>query len=158
HTATRRPSVLDIATPRFESGPRRPRRTYTKRERSSTCCSVAARPGRTSLSLRRGERGTRLPASTFDAVPRDLATVVDRHWLAAALDNVGDDDRIIGVEQVGSSRTIAEKVRLRVTVEGADGVREHMLCAKAHFDNGPNSLLTEAHVYRELRPRLDMRA
>lgn len=97
-------------------------------------------------------------APAFEAVPADLATVLDPHWLAEALDVVDGDDRIVGVEQVGSTRTVAEKVRFVVTVEGAGGIRRHALCAKAHFDDGLNSLLTEAHFYRDLRPRLAVRA
>ncbi|HET6948872.1 MAG TPA: phosphotransferase [Acidimicrobiales bacterium] len=97
-------------------------------------------------------------APAFEPVPLELATVLDPHWLAEALDVVDGDDRIVGVEQVGASRTVAEKVRFVVTVEGAGGVRSHALCAKAHFDDGLNSLLTEAHVYRDLRPRLAVRA
>ena len=97
-------------------------------------------------------------APAFEPVPLDAATVLDPHWLAEALDVVGGDDRIVGVEQVDSSRTVAEKVRFVVTVDGEGGIRRHALCAKAHFDDGVNSLLTEAHFYRELRPRLAVRA
>jgi hypothetical protein len=97
-------------------------------------------------------------ASTFEPVPADLATVLDPRWLAGALDVVGGDDEIVGVEPVGSSRTIAEKVRFVVTVEHAGGRREYPLCAKAHFDDGVNSLLTEAHCYRELLTSVAVRA
>ena len=101
-----------------------------------------------------------LPRSTptFDPLPLDPAVVLDPGWLAEALDVVGDGDRIVAVEQVGSSRTIAEKVRFVVTVEGAGGTRHHPLCAKAHFNDGINSLLGEAHFYRDLRPHLAVRA
>jgi aminoglycoside phosphotransferase (APT) family kinase protein len=60
---------------------------------------------------------------------------------------------------VDSSRTIAEKVRFTVTIERADSTRvQHPLCAKGHFEDGINSLHTEAAFYRHLRPRLDVRA
>jgi hypothetical protein len=97
-------------------------------------------------------------ASTFEPVPADLATVLDPRWLADALDVVGDDDEIVGVEHVGASRTIAEKVRFVVTVERGGTRRAYALCAKAHFDDGVNSLLTEAHCYRELLTRFSIRS
>ena len=53
----------------------------------------------------------------FDPIPTDPATVLDPEWLAQALDVVADGDRVVAVEQTGSSRTIAEKVRFAVTVE-----------------------------------------
>lgn len=94
----------------------------------------------------------------FDPLPADLATVLDPAWLAEALDVVGPGDRIVAVDPVGSSRTIAEKVRFEVTVEGGAGTRRYALCAKGHFDGSPSSMLTEAHVYRDLRPHLPIRA
>ena len=99
-----------------------------------------------------------MPAPTFVAVPEDVATVLDPQWLAAALDVVGDNDRIVAVDRVGSSRTIAEKVQFVVGVERGGVVEQHALCAKGHFDDGFNSLLSEAHFYRDLRPRLAVRA
>jgi len=98
------------------------------------------------------------PPALFDPIPTDPATVMDAAWLAQALDVVADGDRVIGVEQTGSSRTIAEKLRFAVTVEATSGARRtYPLCAKAHLD-GINSLITEAHVYRDLLPHLDVRA
>lgn len=98
-------------------------------------------------------------APTFDPIPSAVETVLDPDWLAAALDVVGDGDRVVAVEQAGGSRTVAEKVHLAVTVADADGTRRrYPLCAKAHFGDGINSLLTEAHVYRDLRPLLPVRA
>ncbi|HKY16900.1 MAG TPA: phosphotransferase [Microthrixaceae bacterium] len=98
-------------------------------------------------------------AHAFDPIPDDAATVLDPDWLEAALDVVGDGDRVVAVERAGSSRTIAEKVRFSVTVEGADGARRtYHLCAKGHFGDGFNSLITEAHAYRDLLPRLEVRA
>jgi hypothetical protein len=98
-------------------------------------------------------------SSGFDPLPTDRATILDPDWLAVALDLVGDGDRIVAVEPVDSSRTIAEKVRFAVTVEDSDGERRtHPLCAKGHFGDDLNSLHTEAAFYRHLRPTLDVRA
>lgn len=98
-------------------------------------------------------------AHGFDPVPADRRTVLDPDWLAASLDLVGDGDRVVAVESVGSSRTVAEKIRFAVTIEGADGTRRtHPLCAKGHFDDGLNSLHTEAAFYRHLRPKLAVRS
>jgi hypothetical protein len=98
-------------------------------------------------------------SSTFDPVPASLETVLDPAWLAEALDVVGEGDRVVAVQEVGSSRTVAEKVRFSVTVAGADGNhRSYPLCAKAHFDDGVNSLLTEASFYRHLGPGLAVRS
>jgi hypothetical protein len=95
----------------------------------------------------------------IDPIPIDRDAILDADWLAASLDLVGPDDRIVAVEPVDSSRTIAEKIRFTVTVEGADGSRRtHPLCAKGHFGDGINSLHTEAAFYRHLRPRLEVRA
>jgi aminoglycoside phosphotransferase (APT) family kinase protein len=98
-------------------------------------------------------------SGVFDPLPTDRSTILDPDWLAASLDIVGDGDRVVGVELVGSSRTIAEKVRFTVAVERADGTLEtYPLCAKGHFDGGMNSLHTEAAFYRWLRPTLDVRS
>ncbi|MFI5047188.1 MAG: phosphotransferase [Acidimicrobiia bacterium] len=99
-------------------------------------------------------------SANFDPVPMELESLLDPAWLAWALDDVGDDDRIVGVEQVDASQTIAQKVRFRVTVAGADGAeRTNSYCVKAHFgDPGPGSLRTEAHVYRDLLPKIETRS
>jgi hypothetical protein len=98
-------------------------------------------------------------SGVFDPLPTDRSTILDPDWLAASLDIVGDGDRVVEVEFVGSSRTIAEKVRFTVSIEQADGTRAtYPLCAKGHFDDGMNSLHTEAAFYRWLRPTLDVRA
>jgi hypothetical protein len=95
----------------------------------------------------------------FDPMPTDVAEVLDPVWLSTALDLVGDGDRVVDVERTGSSRTVAEKLLLRVTVDGGDGSRRvHPLCVKAHFDQGRNSLRSEASFYRAMRPVLDVRA
>jgi hypothetical protein len=98
-------------------------------------------------------------ATAFDPIPIDRATILDPGWLTESLDLVGDGDRVVAVDAVDSSRTIAEKIRFAVTIEGADGARRtHPLCAKGHFEDGINSLHTEAAFYRHLRPRLAVRA
>ena len=54
-------------------------------------------------------------------VPTTLDAVLDPGWLRSALNDFEDGDRIVGVEEVDSSQTLAEKVRFRVTLERADG-------------------------------------
>lgn len=91
-------------------------------------------------------------------VPRTLDEVLDAEWLALALDDLRDGDRIVGVEQIGESQTLAQKIRFEVTVE-RDGAREtRPYCAKAHLDGSPNTLTSEAHFYGEVAPTLDIRA
>lgn len=98
-------------------------------------------------------------AAGFDPIPIDRDLILDPAWLDQALDLVGEGDRIVSVEPVESSRTVAEKLRFGVVIEEADGRRRsHPLCAKGHFEDGINSLHTEAAFYRHLRPVLDVRA
>jgi Phosphotransferase enzyme family len=97
-------------------------------------------------------------ASDFDPVPADRAAVLDPRWLEQALDLVDDGDRVVAVEEVGSSKTVADKLRFVVTIEGPSGTRTHPLCAKAHFGDGINSLLGEASFYRHLQPWLGVRS
>jgi len=98
-------------------------------------------------------------AAPFDAVPSDLAVLLDPAWLTQALDDIVEGDRIVHVEQVDQSRTLARKVRFRVTVEDATGVRRTTAyCVKAHFaDDGPGTLEPEARFYRDLSARVDIR-
>lgn len=98
-------------------------------------------------------------AASFDPIPSDLASFLDPAWLAQALDDIVDADRIVHVEQVDTSRTLAQKVRFRVTVEDATGARRTTAyCVKAHFDEeGPGTLAPEARFYRELAPRVGVR-
>ncbi len=93
------------------------------------------------------------------AVPATLEAVLDPEWLGWALDDIGDADRVVGVEETGSSKTLAQKVRFRVTVEGSDGQRRSKAyCVKAHLDGSPGSdLVAEARFYRDLAPRLEVR-
>ena len=56
-------------------------------------------------------------------VPTTLDAVLDPGWLRHALDDVDQDDRIIEVDEIDSSQTLAQKVRFLVTVERADGAR-----------------------------------
>jgi hypothetical protein len=94
----------------------------------------------------------------FDPLPDDPAVVLDPVWLAHALDLVGPDDQVVGVEHSASTKTIAEKLCFTVAVEGPKGLNHHHLCAKAHFNESINSLLTEASFYRHLQPRLGIRS
>jgi hypothetical protein len=95
----------------------------------------------------------------LDPTPAELDTILDHGWLTAALDDLRDGERVVAVEELGTSRTLAAKVRFAATIEAADGGRRtRAYCIKAHFGEGPETLLTEAHVYRDLRPQLDMRS
>jgi hypothetical protein len=60
----------------------------------------------------------------MSGVPATLDAVLDPRWLRHALDDVDPDDRIIEVEEIDSSQTLAQKVRFLVTVERADGARQ----------------------------------
>jgi len=93
-------------------------------------------------------------------VPTTLDAVLDTEWLGKSLADIEEGDRILTVEAVDTSKTLAEKVRFRVEVERADGVREtRAYCVKAHLDGSPGAdLLSEAHFYATLAPQLDVRA
>ena len=95
----------------------------------------------------------------MSGVPATLDAVLDPSWLRHALDDVDRDERIIEVEEIDSSQTLAQKVRFLVTVERADGARRtRAYCVKAHLDGSPGAdLLSEAHFYEELAPRIDVR-
>ena len=92
-------------------------------------------------------------------VPTTLEQVLDPAWLSGALDDIDERDRIVAVEEVDASQTLAQKVRFRVTVEGADGTRRtRAYCVKAHLDGSPGAdLLSEGRFYGELAPQLDVR-
>jgi aminoglycoside phosphotransferase (APT) family kinase protein len=92
-------------------------------------------------------------------VPSTIDQLLDAEWLADALDDVVEDETITRIEQVDRTETLASKVRIAVTVQDPQGrSRTQHYCVKAHLNEGPETLLTEAHVYRELRPRLDIRS
>jgi aminoglycoside phosphotransferase (APT) family kinase protein len=94
----------------------------------------------------------------FDHLPDDAEVVLDPAWLAHALDFVGPGERIVDVDPGASTKTVAEKICFAIAVEGPHGVRHHYLCAKAHFHDNLNSLLTEASFYRHLQPHLGVRS
>ena len=91
-------------------------------------------------------------------VPTAVDALLDVDWLSQALD-LDPGERIVRAEVVDSSQTLAQKVRFEVETDSADGARTtRALCAKAHLDGSPGTdLITEAHFYRELAPRLDVR-
>jgi hypothetical protein len=94
----------------------------------------------------------------FEPVPAELDRVLDPAWLTWALDDVGAGDRVVAVEAVGSTATLAQKIRFRVEVEDAAGARrERTYCVKGHFDGGSDTLRPEARFYREIRPAIGMR-
>ncbi len=93
-------------------------------------------------------------------MPTTLDAVLDTEWLGEVLDDIGAGDRIVELEAVDSSKTLAQKVRFRLNVERADGAREtRAYCVKAHLDGSPGAdLLPEARFYRDIAPGLDVRA
>ena len=100
-----------------------------------------------------------MPAAAHEPVPQDLDVLLDPQWLTAALDDVLDGERIVDVERVDRTQTLAHKVRFAIVAEGPDGSRRRRTyCVKGHFDEGPDTLLTEAHAYRDLLPTLDVRS
>jgi Ecdysteroid kinase-like family len=92
-------------------------------------------------------------------IPTTLEAVLDHEWLADVLDDVASDERIVATEQIDSTKTLAQKVRFRATVESSDGRRRvRSYCVKAHLDGSPgNDLFSEARFYRELGPLLSVR-
>jgi Phosphotransferase enzyme family len=93
------------------------------------------------------------------SIPRTAGEVLDPEWLGLALDDLGPEDHVVGVETVDSSKTLAEKIRFRVTVEGSDGQRRiRAYCVKAHLDDSPvNTLMSEACFYRDLASLVEIR-
>jgi aminoglycoside phosphotransferase (APT) family kinase protein len=93
------------------------------------------------------------------AIPTTLKEVLDTQWLGEALADIEDGDRIVETEVVATSQTLAQKIRFRVTVERATGVREsRAYCVKAHLDGSLGTdILSEARFYGELATRLDLR-
>lgn len=94
----------------------------------------------------------------LDPAPRSLDVLTDPAWLSAALDDIGPVDRIVDVEQVDRSATVASKVRIRVVTEGPGGGQTtHAYCIKAHLDNDVESLGSETNFYRNLAPVVGVR-
>ena len=92
-------------------------------------------------------------------IPTTRDAVLDPTWLGSALSDIRDDERVISVEPVDTSKTLAEKLRIAVTVEAVDGTRrERHYCIKAHLDGLPAfDILPEALFYRDVAPRLALR-
>jgi aminoglycoside phosphotransferase (APT) family kinase protein len=92
-------------------------------------------------------------------IPTTVEEVLDPEWLSEALGDITGDDRILAVTMVESTKTLAEKVRFRVIVQGRDGrQRVRAYCVKAHLATSPgNTLAAEARFYRELAPLVAIR-
>lgn len=97
--------------------------------------------------------------SAATAVPTTPEALLDPAWLRLALGDIGETEQIVGVEPIECSKTLAQKLRFVVTVEGASGTRRtRAYCAKAHLDGSPGQdILAEALFYRDLAPGLDVR-
>jgi hypothetical protein len=94
------------------------------------------------------------------SIPATLDAFFDCEWLGEVLDGIADGERVMAVEEIDSSKTLAQKVRFRVVIEDADGQRNiRSYCVKAHLDGSPGAdLFSEARFYRELAPLLDVRS
>jgi hypothetical protein len=69
------------------------------------------------------------------AVPTSIDAGLDPAWLGEALGDLDDSASIVGIEMVDSSQTLAQKIRFRLTVEGAGGERgNRQNCSKTHLD------------------------
>jgi len=92
-------------------------------------------------------------------IPATLDAVLDREWLHSALSDINEDEHIVAVNAVESSKTLAQKVRFRLEIEGSNGQRRtSSYCVKAHLDGSPGvDLLSEALFYRDLAPLFDLR-
>jgi Phosphotransferase enzyme family len=92
-------------------------------------------------------------------IPTTREGALDAAWLGSALSDIGDDERVITAAPVESSKTLAEKLRIAVTVEAADGSRRtRHYCIKAHLDGASAlDILPEARFYRDVAPRLPVR-
>jgi aminoglycoside phosphotransferase (APT) family kinase protein len=91
--------------------------------------------------------------------PRTLDGAMDPAWLSKALAPITGGATITSVEVGEVLRTMATKVRFRVTWAGG----EASLCLKAFLDvdagsaGGSSSTITEADFYTELAPALNVR-
>jgi hypothetical protein len=91
-------------------------------------------------------------------VPRTREELLDPGWLALALDDIGDEDTILEIKPIGTSKTRLEKLRFAVTVTGPGGRRIENYCAKANLDGpGGGGDAAEAKFYLEVAPRLQVR-
>jgi len=110
------------------------------------------------MDLRRPKVGPGSGGCDIEVAPNRLDRLLDAEWLLSVLD-LADGDAIEQVDHVGGSQTLAHKVRISITVRRVDGSRYHRsYCVKAHLDDGPQTLLTEANFYRHLRPQIDVRS
>lgn len=93
------------------------------------------------------------------SIPATLNTLLDCEWLGDVLSDVNEDERIIALEQVDSSKTLAEKVRFSAIIEKSGGQRRtRSYCVKAHLDGSSGmDLFSEARFYSELAPLLHVR-
>ena len=69
-------------------------------------------------------RAGSVPQVLHTFVPTTLDEVLDPGWLQQSLADVDEGDRIVAVEQVDASQTLAQKVRFSVTVERAGRGRD----------------------------------
>jgi hypothetical protein len=74
------------------------------------------------------------------SIPATLDAFLDCEWLGEVLDDVNEDERIVAVKEVDSSKTLAQKVRFSAIIEGPDGKRRtRSYCVKAHLDGSPGN-------------------
>ena len=94
----------------------------------------------------------------FEPIPVEAEAVLDPAWIHTAFD-LAPDVRVLEASSVDAIKTVADKLRFRVEFETGEGERRSLYCcAKAHFgEAGQGSLVTEAHVYRDLLPNVAVR-
>lgn len=100
-----------------------------------------------------------MPAMTAPVLPEGPEGVLDPGWLTSVLTDLAEGERVVAATAVGTSRTLAEKLRIAVEIEAADGTRRRQgYCIKAHLDGAPaHDIMPEALFYRDVAPRLDLR-
>jgi hypothetical protein len=92
-------------------------------------------------------------------VPRTMEQALDPAWLGHALRDLTGGAKVTGVEVVEVIRTVATKIRFRLTWAGGSAD----LCLKAFLDLPPEmaaggaTTITEADFYSELAPKLGLR-
>lgn len=92
-------------------------------------------------------------------VPDHLDSVLDPDWLSEALADLPAGFRVTSAVQEYGFKTVASKVRFRVTALGPDGdAIQRSYCIKGHFEQDDHdSLRGETLFYRHLGPVLGVR-
>jgi len=102
-----------------------------------------------------------IPAELALAVPATLAEALDPAWLTGALAPVSGGAKVAAVETVEVIKTVATKVRFRVTFDGDAGVQDFCLKGLLDVDDmarlGGSTCVLEGDFYLKLAPELNVR-